>query len=370
MGYKIPWNLFIKLFNGNISAQESRELENWRSETDLNSLLYEEITSDAETNKLLLNGSWDNNTHDWQKILRKINNPGKSISIARRAAVALSGLAASILLVLGIYTIMQVRQVSQLKNNPGFTHVFSPRGQRTSLLLPDNTKVWLNGESSLRYSANYNKTQREVYLDGEAFFEVSRDESRPFLVNTTEIKVKVYGTSFNIKAFPNEKFIETTLIKGKLSVTPIKKAGKPSHEIYLKPKEKCIYQKASGDISQEKIIEEPTDSKTKQEDFQKAEKILPEPRITIERNINAEQEELWKNGKLIFRNEAFEQLAVKIERWYDVKIHFEDENLKSYKFTGIFEKETINQAMEALRLSSKKSYKYSIVYRDIYLKKQ
>lgn len=364
----IPWELFAKLFNDNITDAETRDLKFWRDTSVLNWTIYEEILEDNQIKDLLVAGRWNSNSRNWQKILKKIKMPGKRIGLPRRTLFAVAGIAATIMLLLGIYAIMQFNHVKQLKSAPGYTHIFSPRGQRTSLVLPDNTKVWLNGESSLRYSANYNQSQREVFLDGEAFFEVSKNNNKPFLVNAAEIQVKVYGTSFNIKAFSKEKFIETTLIEGKLSVIPIKSEGEAGAEIYLKPKEKCIYEKASGEISREAENVITPENASRKQMTRLQQNSDTKSNIIIEKNINAEQEEFWKDGKLIFRNETFDLLAIKLERWYDVKIHFEDEGIRSYKFTGVFEKETINQAMEALRLSSKRSYRYNIVFRDIYLR--
>jgi ferric-dicitrate binding protein FerR (iron transport regulator) len=231
------------------------------------------------------------------------------------------------------------------------------------VVLPDQTKVWLNSESSLRYPVSYNQKTREVQIKGEAFFEVHKNPLKPFLVYANEIKVKVYGTSFNIKAFPNEKEIETTLIEGKLSITTEGKNGKEGEEIFLKPNERCIYNRVlavevknpTKVISSKEIVKEPTTT------------VQKEPTIILAKNINPDVEVNWKNGKLIFREETFGELAIELERWYDMKIHFTDDKIKNYKFTGVFDKETVNQAFEALRLSSQQSFKYEITFRDIFL---
>jgi ferric-dicitrate binding protein FerR (iron transport regulator) len=220
----------------------------------------------------------------------------------------------------------------------------------------------------LKYSSNFNKQSREVYLEGEGYFEVSKNPHKLFFVNAGEIKAKVYGTSFNIKAFPGENTIETTLIEGELSVIPTKLRGKSDKEILLKPNEKCIYTKVDtkgkpGSETIELSIASHNDSPDSV--------IFPFkdiPNIILEKKPYLEPEKSWKDGKLVFKNETFGELEIRLERWYNVSIHFENEDIKNYLFTGSFDKETINQAMEALRLSSQESYQYRIEYRDIYLK--
>ena len=366
MENKIPWNLLAKLFNETISKSESEELEIWLQSSDLNHKIYEELIEDPELRKNVISGRWEHHSREWQKVYSKLKVPFKRVTVSSTLLYLVSGIAAVVIIFFGYYSFKQYTQSKQRLSDPSYTYIFSPRGQRTKVVLPDKTRVWLNAESSLKYYVSFDQMLREVTLNGEAFFEVSKNPQKPFIVNAEEIKVKVYGTSFNIKAFPQEKYIETTLIEGKLSVMPLKAETKNFKEIYLKPKEKCIYEKSTGsltkDIDEDKVAEATKISKPE------IVNIKDEPKFSIERNINPEQEELWKDGKLIFRNETFDELAIRLERWFDVKIHFEDEVIKSYKFTGVFEKETINQAMEALRLSSKKSYKYNIVFRDIYLK--
>ena len=361
----IPWNLFTKLFRSEISEIEIEELEFWRNNSELNQNIYDEIISDSNIKKDILSNKWEANSKEWEKLLSVITPRAQNISISRKTLYLTASTAAVILLLIGICSGLFYERIIQ-KNNQipeGYTYIFSPRGQRTRVVLPDQTKVWLNSESSLRYPVSYNLKTREVQIKGEAFFQVQKNPLKPFLVYANEIKVKVYGTSFNIKAFPNEKNIETTLIEGRLSITTKDKNGKYGNEIFLKPNERCIYKrvpdiavlKKSQEITQKEIAKEPRNEAVK------------EPTLILAENINPDQEAKWKDGKLIFKEETFEELSIKMERWYDMKIHFTDDKIKKYKFTGVFDKETINQAFEALRLSSQQSFKYEITFRDIYL---
>jgi ferric-dicitrate binding protein FerR (iron transport regulator) len=354
MNLNIPWPLVTKYLRNELSQQGEQELFNWRNSSELHSLIYEEIISDNHIQDLLKAGKWNDTSAEWQAILDRIEPSVTKYSISRRKfGLALSA-AATILILISLATGYFFIRYSDLKKQQAnsYTYIFSPRGQRTRVILPDSTKVWLNSESSLKYSTNYNSEIREVTTEGEAFFQVHKNPEKPFLVNADEIKIKVYGTSFNVKAYSDDKSIETTLIEGKLSITSLVSQKGKGEEIFLKPNEKCIYLRKDASIQKQKNI---TDDEKKSE-------------VIIKQNINPEEEKLWKYGNLIFNDETFGNLAKKIERWYDVKIHFEDEKIRNYKFTGEFNKETINQAMEALMLSSQKSYKYEIVHRDIYLK--
>jgi len=362
MKHHIPWPLIIGSIQGKNSDEESQTLSHWINSSELSRLIYEEILADDQLKTWLSNEKWDENSREWGQILSRIEPKIRMITMKRKSFVAIVSIAAAVILFLGTGFYFMYLKYTALNNiqTESFTSVFSPRGQRTQVILPDSTKVWLNGGSSLKYAMDYNKVDRKVITEGEAFFEVKKNTQKPFVVLSHEIKVKVYGTSFNIKAFPDEKQIETTLVSGSLSVVSVAPDGSEGQEIFLVPNEKCIYEK------RDKLLSKSNNQAPQQATrLQKTDHSL---HVKIARNINTEAEKNWKDGKLIFRNEPFSELAVKMERWFDVKIHFEDEQVRNYKFTGIFEKETINQAMEALKLSSQQSYRYEIVFRDIYLK--
>ena len=368
MGNYIPWSLIKKYFQDNLSDIENRQLELWKNTNKLNQAIYKEILEDESIKNAVITNKWENSSLGWQKILTKIKLPARKISFSRKLFYAVGGIAASIILFFSILSITQFIRLKEIQSPENYTSIYSPRGQRTSIILPDQSKVWLNSESLLKYPSNYNQKTRNVIIDGEAFFEVTNNIKKPFIVETNELKVKVYGTSFNVKAFSKEKYIETTLIKGKLSIIPVNSEGEESNEIFLKPEEKCIYEKSTSEIISNPDKKPNSDANEKKLEETIQSKADNKPKIMVKRNIDLEPEELWKDGKLIFKNETFSELAIKMERWFDVKIHFEDKIIKNYKFTGVFEKETINQAMEALRVSSQNSYKYDIVFRDIYLK--
>jgi transmembrane sensor len=366
MGIYIPWELFKKLLQDQISDADRVTLIQWSHTTELNQCIYDEIIGDESFKHTLLSEKWENNTHQWGKLLEEIRPPEREIRFTRKMFFWMAGVAATLFIVIGLSVGFWYTKSKLGFNSEGaYTYIYSPRGQHTQVILPDGTRVWLNSESSLRYPVVFNKKIREVTIEGEAFFHVKKNPDKPFYVNTSDLKVKVYGTSFNIKAYPNEKVIETTLIEGKLSVIPNKWKSETDNEIFLKPKDRLTFKRENftGSATTLNVTKASAVKVVKEKDM-----AVPAQQLMLNRNVNPDRENLWKDGKLLFKDEKFGDLAIKLERWYDVKIHFEDEKIKDFRFSGKFDKETVNQAMDALQISSQHSYKYNMVFRDIFLR--
>lgn len=361
MALDIPWSLIYSYLEGTINKKDATELESWRNESELNELVFKEILSNKELTEAILTNKWKNKKAVFNKILSRIEIPNNKISINKYKFYIGSAAAACVLLLIGLGfgKYYNNKTSVQTKAKEAYTFIYSPRGQRTRVILPDKTKVWLNSETSLKYAVSFNDEVREVNLEGEAFFEVEKNPQKPFWVNASELKVKVYGTSFNIKAYPTDKNVEATLIEGKLSVIP----KDNNEEIMLKPKERFILKK----VLKENENSLNTEDKKEKKGQNNIEKATEYPKMMLAKNVNTAEEILWKDGKLLFNDEKFSDLAIKLERWYDVKIHFKDEKIKDFRFTGVFDRETINQAMDALKISSGQTYDYQIVFRDIYI---
>ncbi|MGB9746599.1 MAG: FecR family protein [Bacteroidales bacterium] len=225
-----------------------------------------------------------------------------------------------------------------------YNEVFVPEGQQAHMLLSDGSKVWLNAGTRLRFPAYFDNVKREVWLEGEAFFEVARNPERIFYVHTTDITIKVVGTSFNVKAYPDEEMIETTLLSGIVKIEPNDSKNKTEKDIILKPNYKAIYYKNKRT---ERIIEKTNNTVPSQV---KTDKI-------VSLQVNAENDVSWKEGKLIFDNETLQVIAKKLERRYGVTITIADEKLKQYRYTGVLKKISIEQAIKALQLTAHFQYK-------------
>jgi ferric-dicitrate binding protein FerR (iron transport regulator) len=219
-----------------------------------------------------------------------------------------------------------------------FSEIRSTLGSRVSFILPDGTKGWLNSGSTLRYSLNY-KQYRRVELQGEAYFDVKADKQHPFYVNTAEVQFKVLGTKFNIRSYAEDKIIEATLLTGLLEIQPISQERSKKPPFILKPNQKATFFKTTGDMAL-------TDKK---ETGDSREKVGP---VEITKEIDTAPIVAWKDNKLVFVSEPFESLLVKMERWYNVEITLLDTAINNLSYTGVFEKETVEQALRALKVAT------------------
>jgi ferric-dicitrate binding protein FerR (iron transport regulator) len=228
---------------------------------------------------------------------------------------------------------------------PAANDIYTANGSRTHLTLPDGTLVWLNAGSRLSYGKNYNGTAREVSLTGEAFFDVARNSQKPFLIHTARIDIQVLGTSFNVKSYPTDRTTEATLIRGSIEVS-IK--DRPSEKIILKPNEKLVVANDDSTLLRSSPGRYPASVRD--------ESLVSIRKPTYEQSTGAIIETSWVDNKLSFKGETFGELALQMERWYGVTIRFSDPALEQLQFTGSFKEETIQQALEALKLTAMFTY--------------
>jgi transmembrane sensor len=226
--------------------------------------------------------------------------------------------------------------------------VVAEKGARTKMILPDGTQVWLNSDSKLEYDQSFNDTVREVTLEGEAYFDVVKNPKRPFIVHTSSIDIRVLGTAFNVKSYAREKTIETTLIHGSVEVTRKNEPQLP--KIILRPKEKLVFNKQEDDFDNEGD----TNVKPVINKNIPAIAVVPLAKGVADTSL---KETSWVYNRLDFDGDTFSELAVKMERWYNVKIIFKNERLANMRLGGAFEDEGLEEALKALQLITKFTYK-------------
>jgi transmembrane sensor len=234
------------------------------------------------------------------------------------------------------------------------------RGTRTSSILPDGSTVWLNAGSKLYYENDFTGATREVRLEGEAFFDVVKQPDHPFIVHTSGIDIKVLGTAFNVKSYPEDKTVETTLYRG--SVKVFRHEGSEKTAIHLKPNEKLTLLKEAA------TVRENLSQTTTTLSADKAIPAIPTiAHIDSTKKENERIETAWVYNRLEFRGDNFEELAKKLERWYNVKVVFTDEKIKQLTVDGSFEKETVEQAFVALKTGFPITYKINISNHEIFV---
>ncbi|GGB11644.1 FecR family protein [Puia dinghuensis] len=274
------------------------------------------------------------------------DEPGQKPALRRRRKALL--LAPALLLLAGIIILVnrpkpQPAPVVAQQPTPAAREVTTQTGSRTQLTLPDNTKVWLNAGSNIQYEKNFGIDNREVSLTGEAFFDVAPDAARPFVIHARKVDVRVLGTSFDLKSYPTDKTTEATLIKGSIEISI---RSRPSDKIILKPNEKLV---VNNDDS---LLLKPAPKRKEP----RPESLVVISKPTYNQRYDAIVETSWVDNKLIFQDEEFSDLAKQMERWYGVSIRFDNLRGEELRFTGIFEKETIRQALEALKLTAHFDY--------------
>lgn len=230
------------------------------------------------------------------------------------------------------------------------------KGSRSHYILPDGTTVWLNAGSKLYYENDFRGSTRIVRLEGEAFFDVVKDRTRPFIVRTSEFDIRVLGTAFNVRSYPEDKNIETTLYRGLVHV--IRHNSRPDEAIQLKPHQKLILARKAA-MSEGNLSLIPAGVSP---ELQTGFTITP---IDSTKKESERLETAWLYSRLEFQGESFEDLALRLERWYNVRIFFTDEKVKKERVTGSFEKETIEQALAALKEGF--SINYKITGDEIYI---
>lgn len=231
---------------------------------------------------------------------------------------------------------------------PVAREIVTTTGSRTSITLPDSTRVWLNAGSHIQYGKGFGGQYREVSLTGEAFFDVSPDAAHPFIIHTPKVDVRVLGTSFNLKSYPADKTTEATILRGSIEISI---RNRPSDKIILKSNEKLVVNNDDSLLVR----------KTPRRKEVRPESLVVISKPTYEQHSGAIIETSWVDNKLIFQDEEFADLAKQMERWYGVSIRFEDTRKQELRFTGSFEKETIRQALDALKLTDQNArFDYTI----------
>ncbi len=323
------WSYISRQIAGEANEGDREKVSDWLKEGHKNQLVYQRLER-----------IWNSGSHApvrlpvlyWRlkkRILQADQKAGR-----RRLFFQISKIAAVVLLLLSLsffawhYFTDQGHEEVQVAYNT----VIVPKGNRSQIILPDSTKVWLNNDTKIVFPERFQSAIREVELTGEAYFEVKHDQSRPFLVKAGESRVRVLGTTFAVSAYPDDPFIETSLIEGKV----IFETGKSFYE--LTPGCRISYDRNKNELST--------------------------------RQIGSAFYDYWKNGVYSFKNESLESLARKIYRIYNIRIVFENDFLKHKTYTGLLSiNDNIFTFMEAITRTSVQpvEYQYDYTKNIIYL---
>ena len=257
-----------------------------------------------------------------------------------------------VLLILGTAAIYLFTQKSDanLPAEERISSIVTKNGNRTKVVLPDGSQVWLNAGSKLDYDhSTFNKELREVSLNGEAYFDVTKNHEKPFIIHTKKMDIKVLGTVFNVRTYSDEKISEAALINGSIEVTL---KDRKDQKIILKSNEKISI-----------ANEEPTPAIKEHKGMRAKTNPLPIPQIVVEElkpnpSSNIIGEIAWTQNKLYFEDESLEDIGLRMERWFGKKVTIANESLKNIHYTGNFENESLEEVLSYLQLS--KSFNFRL----------
>jgi ferric-dicitrate binding protein FerR (iron transport regulator) len=258
------------------------------------------------------------NEYEENTTLPEIKAEGRNI---KRQLIILSRYAAVfVIAILGCYVFLTYFNAPQaVKTEVMNNTIFVPPGQRVEVILTDGTRVWLNAKTKFIYPEKFESDRRDVYLDGEAYFDVEKDEKRPFFVRTDKYNVKVLGTEFNLIAYKGSDLFETSLLQGSVEVK--------SHD----EKSSCV-------LSPNNIA------------YAEGGKLKTAP--LVDKNYL-----LWKEGIIYFDNETVLEIMKKLELYFDIKIDVQNKFIIAYRYSGKFRtKDGVEQVLKVLQL--KHNFKY------------
>ena len=209
--------------------------------------------------------------------------------------------------------------------------ISSPLAARTAFDLPDGSKIWLNAGSSISFPLRFTGKRRQVKLIGQAYFDVKKDR-KPFVVEANGLTIEVLGTAFDVSAYHHEK-ASVTLVNGKVSI-----GTKSGNKTVLDPGQQAVIDDQSGKIRK--------------------------------REVDTGLFVSWKDNILVFNNEPLDEVALKLERWYNLDISIEDESIRKINVTGTFRYESINEILQLMEITNSIQSDYNTTERKIILKRK
>lgn len=258
--------------------------------------------------------------HAQVKVDRRLNGRSKSVIINRKFKVfryvAVIFLLVALTGVLGIITY----RFSLSDKKEIITEFVSSTGEMKEVILPDGTKVWLGANSTLKYNDRFGKTNREVAFDGEAMFDVVKDEKLSFHVKLGNVFIQVYGTKFLVTGYSESHKNEVILLEGKVEYQ------QKDRSVFILPGEQLTENLLTGEL--------------------------------LKSQVDVEHYNAWINGKVYLDNKGLDDLAFLMEKWYGVEFVFRNDTLKTYKFTGIINKEKpLDYVLKIITLTNKVKFK-------------
>ena len=300
--------ILYHFFENRATLDEEKQIRSWMNESEVNFQRFMQARKEYDIFTL--------SNSDTTRKNRKIVHSQKLFGIA--AAVIL------VLIVGGLYLFRFVNKSEQ------YNTILVPPGQRINLILSDNSNVWLNANTTFRYPTQFSKKNRTIFLDGEAYLDVSKNKRKPFIIKTKQGDIRVTGTSLNVEAYSKYDSFETSLFTGSVDIY-----RNEAKVVSLKPNEKSTLD------NDELIIS----------------------------NIIDTDEYLWRKGLIVFNNKKLEDILLSLEKYFDVSIKINSKSLPQHTYTGKFrQSDGVDYALRVLQRSIQFQYERDEITGTIYIK--
>jgi ferric-dicitrate binding protein FerR (iron transport regulator) len=318
MAQNIPWLYILNRLRKKASNEESRQLDKWLIEDEehqkIASEIFEIYSVTTEIPELFI----PDKEKAWSKINRRLTTkPTSFLQLFNRFKYAAAVAAIILVGFISFWLINNAHNNTLLQQQ---TEIVTSPGQKTMVVLPDSSVVWLNSGSSLKYQGNFNLKERVVTLEGEAYFKVQKDKSKRFRVKTGILDVDVYGTEFDVKNYSDDDIQEITVAEGKVGISYKNKELRQ-----LTGNDQALFNKSTN-------------------------------KIEFTHDNHADVISAWKNDELIFDNTPLEEVVKYLERWYGVHITIEDAMKGKHNYTFKIKTESFREMMEMMKVMTPLEY--------------
>ncbi|WP_106827853.1 FecR family protein [Parabacteroides pacaensis] len=311
----LPDDILINYLAGKASEEEKRKVENWLSQRKENEKIVEQFYFIGEIIKRLKVFNSVDPEQALAKLKKQIYQKNSFCSFRLFIQQFQQIAAVLFILVLFLSIYLFIRNRNEVDS---YIEVHTNSGMQSFLELPDGSKVWINSGSYLKYPHRFEAGKREIFLEGQGYFEVVKNPHKPFIVKISEeYSVEVLGTEFNITAYKEDNYIETTLMRGKVKINI---EGKESFHPILLPEQKATYRKDMNNLA-----------------------IL---------TVDSENERIWKDGVILFKKDSLEYVLRTLSRHYNTEFNIQDSTILNSQITMTFTGEPLIQVLEYLKLAT------------------
>ncbi len=314
----IPWDAITAQLKDEANEEQLLEIKEWLDLSSENPVILSEIVNTWSITKQESQFYKPDMTINWEKLMQRIgHSQGRKVrfrSFYKWAA------AASILVLVFLAGLKSGDIYLKKASTISFIRIIAPEGSKTQIVLPDSTRVWLNSGTVLQYPNNFSVQNRQVYMNGECFFDVTKDPKHPFVVEGSKFRVKVFGTRFNVNERTCTNEADVTLISGKVDVYSLNNKFLSK----LDPGQQLVY---SDGLSR------------------------------VQKAQNPEALTSWINNMLIFDNQPFERVIFYLEKWYGVKIHLDRFLYHKYNYTFKVKTESLREVLQLISFITPIEYK-------------